>query len=106
MYRILVKYNSALKKTYWHDYEVEQEDGTVSPFETDDEKILVEEINKLDKQIGFENIRVVNDISYIINTSVADNTIQNAQVATIADLDEMYDSVYQKVFISAEDTQL
>lgn len=78
MYRILIKYNSVSQKTYWYDYETEQEDGTVSPFETDDKKLLVEEINKLDKQIGFENIRVVSDISYVVSTKLAENDVDIA----------------------------
>lgn len=75
MYRILVKYNSVSQKTYWYDYETEQEDGTILPFETDDKKLLVEEINKLDKQIGFENIRVVSDISYVVNAELAESDV-------------------------------
>lgn len=97
MYRILVKYNSVLKKTYWYDYEVEQEDGTVSSFETDDEKTLVAEINKLDKQIGFENIRVISDISYIINAKLEGS---NVEIATPDDAEVMYESVFNKVFMS------
>lgn len=101
MYRILIKYNSALKKTYWYDYEVEQEDGTVSPFETDDEKLLVEEINKLDKQIGFRNIRVVSDISYIVSAKLEGSDIE---IATPDDAETMYENVFNKVFVSGGNT--
>lgn len=95
MYRILIKYNSTLKKTYWYDYETEQEDGTTSTFETDDEKVLIEEINKLDEQIGFENIRVVSDVFYAVNTSLC----ENAEIATSDDVETMYENVFNKVFV-------
>lgn len=84
MYQILVRYTSNAKKTFWYDYKVEQEDGTTTVFQTEDEKELTEEINKLDKQIGFENIRVVNDISYIVSAKLEGS---NIEIATPDDID-------------------
>lgn len=62
MYKILIKYNSNLKKVYWRSHL----DDESNEFETDDLEVLKEEIKKLDRLYGFDNIRIVNDLTYDI----------------------------------------
>lgn len=96
MYKILIKYTSASKKTFWYSHETIQEDGTSMKFETDDLEVLKAEINKLDKQIGFENIRVVDDIDYDVLVSVPND--EYIEEITSKEIDEIYTEAYNKVF--------
>ena len=61
MYKILIKYSSKLNKVYWRNHLTDDES---IEFETDDLEVLKEEIKKLDKIYGYENIRIVNDLTY------------------------------------------
>lgn len=73
MYGILIKYKSTSNKTFWYDYEVENEDGTTAPFLTDDKLLLEAELKKLDSKFGFENIKIIDDVTYSIKFSVFEN---------------------------------
>lgn len=70
MYKILIKYNSNFKKVYWRSHL----DNDSNEFETDDLEVLKEEIKKLDRLYGFDNIRIVNDLTYEILVDVEDPT--------------------------------
>ena len=73
MYGILIKYKSTSNKTFWYDYEIENEDGTTAPFLTDDKLLLEAELKKLDGKFGFENIKIIDDVTYSIQFSVFEN---------------------------------
>lgn len=73
MYGILIKYKSTSNKTFWYDYEIENEDGTTTPFLTDDKLLLEAELKKLDGKFGFENIKIIDDVTYSIQFSVFEN---------------------------------
>ena len=79
MYKILIKYDND-KLNLWMPY------GTTTPsttgksefteFETDDVTVLKETILKLDKEHGFEKIRVVEDVTvnFSVDVVVDENT--------------------------------
>ena len=98
-YKILIKHKSIKNKTYWEDHEILLEDGISTVFETDALPELEVEIKKLDREYGFENIRVVNDISYDVITDVADSVdMENVTISTIDDVDNVFNTAFANVF--------
>lgn len=75
MYKILIKYASKAKDL-WEVYGTStiSTTGTVTftEFETDDVEALKEEILTLDQEYGYENIRVIKDVSYVLNVDITD----------------------------------
>ena len=71
MYKILIKYDND-KLNLWMPYGTTTTSTTgkseFTEFETDDVTVLKETILKLDKEYGFEKIRVVEDVT--VNLSV------------------------------------
>ena len=71
MYKILIKYDND-KLNLWMPYGTTTTSTTgnsaFTEFETDDVTVLKETILKLDKEYGFEKIRVVEDVT--VNFSV------------------------------------
>lgn len=99
MYGILIRYKSTSNKTFWYDYEVEQEDGTTAPFLTSDKTLLESEIKKLDQKIGFENLKIIDDISYVVGVEITGTTDNcDHEIATTEDVDNIYDTAFNNVF--------
>lgn len=94
MYKILIKHNSNLNKIYWRSH---VNDDSIE-FETDDLETLKEEVKKLDRIYGFDNIRIVNDLTYdvLINLNAID--LGDAEIATSEDVSNVFDTAYDKVF--------
>lgn len=73
MYKILIKFGSSTKNL-WEIYGTSSTSTTGSTsfkeFETDDVEVLKEEILILDKEVGFDNIRVISDVSYAMNVDI------------------------------------
>ena len=68
MYKILIKYNE--EHNLWEQYGTTTSSTTDSDttttfqeFQTDDVETLKEEIIKLDKKYGFENIKIYKDVT-------------------------------------------
>ena len=97
MYKILIKYVSTSQRVFWEEYSITQEDGTISEFETDDIDLLINEINKLDKIYGYENIRVINDINYAVNFNITTQT-GAFEYTSSEDIQNIYSTAYKKVF--------
>lgn len=95
MYKILIKYTSTLNKTFWYEHEVPLEDGTSVTFETDDIDVLKEEIHKLDKIYGNENLKIVVDVTYTVTIGVSDNLID---IASPEDILDIYNTAFNNVF--------
>ena len=79
MYKILIKYDND-KFNLWMPYGTTTISTTgnsaFTEFETDDVTVLKETILKLDKEYGFEKIRVVEDVTVNFSVDVAtDDTI-------------------------------
>lgn len=76
MYRILIKHNTSSPTTsLWKEYGTTttvESVSTFTPFETENLDTLKEEINKLDKIYGYENIMAVRPIEYKISLEVED----------------------------------
>lgn len=79
MYKILIKYDND-KLNLWMPYGTTTTSTTgkseFTEFETDDVGVLKETILKLDKEYGFEKIRIVEDVTvtFDVNVAVNDNT--------------------------------
>ena len=94
MYKILIKYSSKLNKVYWVSHFIDDS----NEFETDDLQILKEEIKKLDKIYGYENIRIVNDLTYDILVNLNAIDLDNAEIATSDDVSNVFETAYNKIF--------
>ena len=81
MYKILIKYDND-KLNLWMPYGTTTTSTTgkseFTEFETDDVTVLKETILKLDKEYGFEKIRVVDDVT--VNFSVDVIVDNNAEI--------------------------
>ena len=79
MYKILIKYDND-KFNLWMPYGTTTTSTTgkseFTEFETDDVTVLKETILKLDKEYGFEKIRVVEDVTvnFSVDVVVDENT--------------------------------
>ena len=79
MYKILIKYDND-KSNPWIPYGTTTSSTTgnsvFTEFETDDVTVLKETILKLDKEHGFEKIRVVEDVTvnFSVDVIVGENT--------------------------------
>ena len=79
MYKILIKYDND-KLNLWMPYGTTITSTTgkseFTEFETDDVTVLKETILKLDKEYGFEKIRVVEDVTvnFTVDVVVDENT--------------------------------
>ena len=79
MYKILIKYDND-KFNLWMPYGTTTTSTTgkseFTEFETDDVTVLKETILKLDKEYGFEKIRVVEDVTvnFSVDVVVGENT--------------------------------
>lgn len=74
-YKILIKNTQAKLKNLWEVYGSTTTTGstvTFSEFSTDDVNELQNTIAELDKTIGFENIRVIADVTYNVGVTVDD----------------------------------
>lgn len=99
MYKILIKHKSIKNKKYWENHMVSDETGEPVEFGTDNLKELEEEIKKLDKTIGSENIRVISDISFEVITDVADSVdMENVTITTSEDVKNVFNTAFNKVF--------
>ena len=82
MYKILIKYDND-KLNLWMPYGTTTTSTTgnseFTEFETDDVTVLKETILKLDKEYGFEKIRVIEDVT--VNFSVDVVVDENAETA-------------------------
>ena len=79
MYKILIKYDND-KLNLWMPYGSTTTSTTgkseFTEFETDNVETLKETILKLDKEYGFEKIRIVEDVTvtFDVNVAVKENT--------------------------------
>ena len=96
MYKILTKYTSTSNKIFWQSHMKETEDGFVE-FGTEDMDRLRDEIKILDGKYGFENLRVINDVTYDINIDIYDD-IENVEVANSEDVANIYEEAFNKIF--------
>lgn len=94
MYKILIKHKSTTSKTFWKSHEIYDSNRNIVEFSTTDLNALKEELNKLDKQIGYENIRVVNDVDY----NVLINIDESLNIATTEDIKDIYSTAFNNVF--------
>lgn len=74
-YKIMIKNTDAKLKSLWEAYGTTTISGsnvTFTEFSTDDVSVLKDEIKKLDQNIGFENIRVISDVTYDVSVKVGE----------------------------------
>ena len=97
MYKIFIKYTSTFNRTYWYAHEIINEEGQTMEFSTTDFEVLKSEINKLNKEIGYKDIRVIQDIDYDINVDVFDD-IENVEPVQPEDVANIYQTAFNKIF--------
>lgn len=93
-YKILIKYKSTSNKVFYYFY---KKDDSSEDYSTSDILELKTVIKELDSKIGYENIRIIVDVSYDINTSV-DETSNNIEFLDEAETKNLYDTAFEKVF--------
>lgn len=74
-YKILIKNTDVKIKNLWEVYGTTTTTGstvTFTEYSTEDTAELQNTIAELDKEIGFENIRVIADVTYTVNVSVGE----------------------------------
>ena len=74
-YKILIKNTDVKIKNLWEVYGTTTTTGstvTFTEYSTEDTVELQNTIAELDKEIGFENIRVIADVTYTVNVSVGE----------------------------------
>mgnify|MGYP000516809941 CR=1 FL=1 len=72
-YKILIKNTQAKLKNLWEIYGTTSTTGSIVTFteySTEDVNELQNTIAELDKTIGFENIRVIADVTYNVGVTV------------------------------------
>ena len=94
-YKILTKYTSVLNKDFYQFYR--PDDTTTEDFITEDLEELKSVVKQLDAEIGYENIKVVIDITYDVNPSI-NKLPQNVDFVEDDQLSDIYDIAYKKVF--------
>jgi hypothetical protein len=73
IYKILIKNTQAKLKNLWEIYGTTSTTGstvTFTEYSTEDVNELQNTIAELDKTIGFENIRVIADVTYNVGVTV------------------------------------
>lgn len=81
-YKILIKNAQAKLKNLWEIYGSTTTTGntvTFTEYSTDDVNELQNKIAELDKTIGFENIRVIADVTYNIGVTVDEIKVDNTE---------------------------
>lgn len=96
MYKILIKYTSTFGKVYYRYYTIQQEDGTTVEYSSFDSDELKAELKKLDMIYGFENLRVVLDITSELDINVSGEP--QVDTTTSEEIDEIYETAYNKIF--------
>lgn len=81
-YKILIKNTQAKLKNLWEIYGSTTTTGstvTFTEYSTEDVNELQNTIEKLDKTIGFENIRVIADMTYNVGVTVDEIKVDNTE---------------------------
>ena len=79
-YKILIKNTQAKLKNLWEIYGSTTTTGSIVAFteySTEDITELQNKIAELDKTIGFENIRVIADVTYNIGVTVDESKVDD-----------------------------
>ena len=83
MYKILIKYSSDKITNLWQAYGSSTTSTTGSTsfteFETDDIEVLKSELIKLDKEHGFDSVKVIKEIDVTYTVDVADIDVENTE---------------------------
>lgn len=95
MYKILIKYISNNNGTFWKFYTVD-ENNTENEFVTNSTEELETELKKLDMIYGFENIRVILDVTYKLNISMGQ--IPSDLTITSEDVNDIFNEAYEDIF--------
>lgn len=81
-YKILIKNTQAKLKNLWEIYGSTTTTGstvTFTEYSTEDVTELQNTIAELDKTIGFENIRVIADVTYNVGVTVNEIKVDNTE---------------------------
>ena len=95
-YKILTKYTSVLNKDFYEIYNTIDGSGNSVVFETSDLDTLKAKVKELDKEIGYENIMIVSDLTYDILVSIGEE-VDNGELSD-DDIDSIYNVSYEEVY--------
>lgn len=103
MYKILIKFQNKIGKNIWEAYgtSTTSTTGKVTnkEFETEDIDELRDKIKELDMSIGYENIRIIKDVTYEVMVDVNEGIdVNTIQLATSEDIKNIYNTAYNNVF--------
>lgn len=96
MYKILIKYTSTFNKVYYRYHTIQQEDGTTVEYSSFDSDELKAELKKLDMIYGFENLRVVLEVTSELDINVSGEP--QVDTTTSEEIDDIYEAAYNKIF--------
>lgn len=89
MYKILIKYSNNIKANLWELYGNSNTSTigktTFIEFETDDIETLKEELLKLDKEYGHENLKIIKEIEVNYTVHVIDADISDSNTPDITE---------------------
>lgn len=96
MYKILILYNK--DHNLWKQYgtTTSGDKETFVEFATDDIEILQQEVLKLDRKIGFENIKIYRDISADYTVYIEKDEYSGINIATDKEVKEILDNVFNQ----------
>lgn len=100
IYKILTKYTSVLNKNFYEIYNIIDDSGNSVVFETSDLDTLKVKVKELDKEIGYENIMIVSDLTYDILVSIGEE-VDSGELSD-EDIDSIYNASYKEVYGGAE----
>lgn len=95
-YKILIKYTSTFKKTFYEFYLDENNEE----FSTTDLDELNETIKKINETYGNENVRVIVDVDHYINATIDANS--RFETVTDDEMTNIYSQAFKSVFGEVE----
>ena len=101
-YKILIRYISTFKTEFYEFYKVSSPDNTLVDFETNNLQELKEKIIELSKAKGFDNIKVIVDLTYDITVDLEDVS-NNMDIITSDEVKSIYNEVYNEVYTKDEE---
>ena len=58
----------------------------------------LQEIKKLDQKFGYENLKIIDDISYSVGVEIDEADINTIDIATEEDINNIYSTAFTNVF--------
>lgn len=107
IYRILKKYTSGIEdRIFYQTYNItNSETGESEEYKTSDLNELKETVKLLDKEIGFENIRVISDFTsdFKYDTDLIPESEYQPMISD--ELIKDYNDIYKEIFVDNAESE-